>query len=454
MRNNIGSGTWMRPFLFWMLLITLSLLNACRTDEEIRPMEDPQADQLKNYALDENLYGGTYSGGQWVLALPPLWNALPVEQRNLLIYAHGIVDPDEDPALPDDEIGGRPVAEIILGMQWAFATTSYRETGLVVKEAVQDVKALMVLLNTLFGDGTVKPPGYIFLAGPSEGGLVTVKTIEKYPNHFDGAIATCGPYGNFYRQLQYNGDFHVLFNYFFAAELSALGIDLGDPENGVPSTTRTAWKHSNLRDVLKGMMASRPNKVVQLVKCSKATVNPDEPEAVLDALLDILRYNIMFTDQVNEKFEGVIFNNARRWYRGSNNDFHLNRYIQRVSTTDYRRAVAKARYYETSGRIRDPLVTMHTTGDHVVPIWHQLLYRLKILFKGSSRDYVGIPVPNYGHCTFEESHVMAAIVIMYLKATGTLLYEIPASAFSNEESKTMFKSICTDEGYGVTFDEE
>ena len=50
--------------------------------------------------------------------------------------------------------------------------------------------------------------------------------------------------------------------------------------------------------------------------------------------------------------------------------------------------------YQTTGRLEAPLVTMHTTGDPVVPYWHEPLYTLKALPSGLL--HTNLPVARYG----------------------------------------------------------
>ncbi|MBN2412091.1 hypothetical protein JXQ31_10405 [candidate division KSB1 bacterium] len=60
------------------------------------------------------------------ICMPAEWNS------DLVIYAHGYVSPFEPLAIHDDEVDGVPVSAIITGMNYAFATSSYRENGPVV----------------------------------------------------------------------------------------------------------------------------------------------------------------------------------------------------------------------------------------------------------------------------------------------------------------------------------
>lgn len=75
-------------------------------------------------------------------------------------------------------------------------------------------------------------------------------------------------------------------------------------------------------------------------------------------------------------------------------------------------------HYQTTGRLTSPLVTLHTTGDPVVPYWHETLYRMKVWGTGSAVRYSGIPILRYGHCNFKAAKVLTGFALMALKATG------------------------------------
>lgn len=94
-------------------------------------------------------------------------------------------------------------------------------------------------------------------------------------------------------------------------------------------------------------------------------------------------------------------------------------------------------YYQTSGLIRVPFVTMHTTGDPVTPYWHESIYRIKIFRNSSYLYHTNIPVFRYGHCNFTTDEVMLAISIMIKKVTFMELL-IPQRVFPDMNSRDKF----------------
>ena len=64
-----------------------------------------------------------------------------------------------------------------------------------------------------------------------------------------------------------------------------------------------------------------------------------------------------------------------------------------------------------------PLVTLHTTGDDVVPFWHEVLYFEKTR-RTSASDFTPLAVNRYGHCKFEVGEALAAFVLLGLQVAS------------------------------------
>ena len=147
------------------------------------------------------------SGALFLFCLPPppAWNG------SLIVYAHGYVNPFDPLGIVDDVIGGLKISEIVTSAGFAFATTSYRNNGLIIFEAERDLLRVVHEFRRQFG----AVPGHILAAGVSEGAAVAVLAGERYPQLFDGVLAACGPVGDFRAQVDHLNDFRVLFDFFF-----------------------------------------------------------------------------------------------------------------------------------------------------------------------------------------------------------------------------------------------
>lgn len=392
---------------------------------------------LKNNSTPLNLITGQHKeGGIWEISLPDNWNEL--ETRNLIIFAHGYVVPTDPLEIIDNEIEGIPVKQIFNQMGWAYATTSYRSNGLVVKDAILDIIDLRLIVDTVLTESHgVYPPSLIFLSGVSEGGLIGTLTSEQYPELFDATIVTCCPIGNFYKQLQYIGDFHVIFNYFFKDELLNLGIDMGSPK-AVPQETMALWIDGTLQQVIIETLLQNPEKVSQLLNIVKVPVDLDDQTAVGLAILDLLEFNIMATNEAITRLGGNPYNNLspKKWYWGSTNDLKLNKNVERIKTDDWEIARTEVEnFYQTSGKLSRPLISMHTSGDHITPFWHQMLYERKVILNRDMIFNAIIPVKRFGHCTFTLQEVETALQLMQLKLLQLNQFNPPYPLEANYEKR-------------------
>ena len=402
--------------LFFSVLVASLVFVGCHQDPV--DLEAINLTSASN-ALDQHisLEGTLQSGALYEIVLPQTWNLIPDGHRVILVYAHGYVDPDRPITLPADEIsdglgGSVPIKDFITDNNLGWASTSYRDNGLVVVDAVEDIMELRTAIDAFFESHELTPPDKVLLVGPSEGGLVTVLTIEQNPGMFDAAIATCCPIGSFYDQLQYYGDAHVLFKYFFGPSIN--GINLGSPK-GVSKRTMNAWNDGSLKEAVIEILQddyinNGGNKIRQFLNCANIPADRSDPTAVVSAILEVLRFPIMATNDAIFRLGGSPYNNKndKTIYEGSDNDRKLNLTVERIKRSDWEQAAQKvADFYETSGILTTPLVTLHNEFDHVSLYENQYLYANKVLV-----PELFFPIKSnqaYGHCNFNVGEILTII---------------------------------------------
>jgi pimeloyl-ACP methyl ester carboxylesterase len=282
---------------------------------------------------------------------------------------------------------------VVQGLGYAFATTSYRQNGLAILEGVDDVRELVATFMSY------SVPTRIHVAGVSEGGLVAALLAERSPELFASALAVCSPIGSFQSQLNYVGDFRVLFDYFFP------GLIPGSPIN-IPPYVVANWE-SQYVPAIAAAVTANPGRALELMRVAWAAYDPANPATILNTILNVLWYNVFATNDAVQKLGGNPFENRWKWYFGSRNDFWLNFTVRRFSASAAAREALGA--YETTGNLSIPLVTLHTTGDEVIPFWHELLFLGKVgLF---SDRFIPQPVFRYGHCNFTLSEVIGPLLL-------------------------------------------
>lgn len=341
------------------------------------------------------------SGALYRICVPASWNG------DLVVYAHGYVAPGRPLRIPDDEVGGRTISEIINEQNYAFAATSYSKNGLAIKEGVEDIVDLVYIFTR-----TNRQPRFTYLVGASEGGLVTSLSIEKFPKIFNGGLPACGPIGDFRQQINYFGDFRVVFDYFFPNVLPP------DPTR-IPQEVMDNWDTTYVPRI-RAAISANPNATRQLLSVTRAPTDPTDPgdpSSVEATVLGLLWYNVFATNDAVAELGGQPFDNARRIYFGSDNDLQLNRGVRRVSAEQAALSEIEENY-QTTGRLASHVVTLHTTGDPIVPYWHELRYIAKTQASRSIPFLVPIPVVRYGHCNFTAQEVLTAFGVLVFRVSG------------------------------------
>lgn len=352
--------------------------------------------------------GTQSSGALYQICLPDIpWNG------DVVLYAHGYVTPTEPITLPAESV---LVATAVNAFGYAFATTSYSTNGLAIQEGLADIIDLAHIFTT-----THPTTGTIYLVGFSEGGIITTLAVEQHPDIFDGGLAGCGPIGSFRQQVNYFGDFRVLFDYFFP------GLIPGSPTD-IPPTLISDW--SNFYQTTVYPVISDPantHLVTQLLAVTGAPYDSAVSSTQLATIYDALRYNIITTNDTIAKLGGQPFDNQNRVYVGSDDDATLNASVARF-TADLA-ALAALPAYETSGLLTAPLVTAHTTLDPIVPAWHEPLYRAKIIQNDNLARHDYLQFDRYGHCNFTELELLAAFFLLVERVENPPVYQPVARLF-------------------------
>jgi hypothetical protein len=365
-------------------------------------------------ATDLCTFGLSPGGSEYVICIPPGWNG------DLIIFAHGYVSPEEPVGLASiqDQLvlpDGTSIPELVGGLGFAFATTSYRANGLAVIEGIQDLYELVNIFRAAYFSQTGMPyTGRIYLMGASEGALIATLSVENGPalfgeNPYTGTMAVCGPVGDFRKQVNYWGDFRVVFDYFFPGVLPPTAVS-------IPDQVMENWETVYVPKITQAI-AAKPLSTAQLLSVTKAAYNPFDKASIGKTVLGILWYNAFATNDGVAKLGGQPFGNKTTKYSGSLNDVRLNKGVKRY-TADPAALAAIAAYYQTNGKPQVPLVNLHTTGDPVVPYWHAALYTKKVAAAGYGYRYTHLPVLAYGHCSFTVPQVLFGFAVLMHQTGG------------------------------------
>jgi pimeloyl-ACP methyl ester carboxylesterase len=332
-------------------------------------------------------------GALYRICFPASWNG------NLVLYAHGYVAPQNALTLPDEQIAGQSISGVVTGLGYAFASTSYRSNGLVAADGVDD---LLELVDTI-GRRFEPDPARTAVIGFSEGGLVAALAAERHPDRFDGALAACGPVGDFRSQLEYIGDFRLVFDYLLPGVLPGTAVD-------VPQSVADRWDDLYVPAII-ASLAANPEAARELVAITRAPVASNDLRSIAETTVRLLWYNVFGTTDAQQRLGGQPLDNSSRVYSGSSNDEALNAGVIRFSADPA--AHAALTRFETTGNLDVPIVLLHTTGDPIVPVDQASLYSAKVRAAGASSRLSETSFERYGHCTFEAPEVLGAFTSLW-----------------------------------------
>lgn len=355
--------------------------------------------------LPSQVAQGTLPHGALYLTCIPAtgWNG------DMVVYAPGYTPVSaplgfQNLVLPD----GSYLPDLVLGQGYAFATTSYRQNGLAILEGTDDIRELVTIFPQISGHTAA----HTYLAGVSEGGLISTLLVEQSPNLFSGGLAACGPIGSFREQINYLGDFRVLFDYFFPGVLPPSAID-------IPEETMADWESTYVPAIAQAL-AANPSATAELmntfIQSSGAPIHLRDSSTWGPTTLSLLWYSVFATNDARKKLGGNPFDNTTRVYSGSANASQLNRKVARFGADTA--ALEQLGAYETSGQGTLPLITIHTTGDDIVPFWQEQRYLAKGLTSGKG-SVTTIPIERYGHCNFSATEVLGAFNQTVLPSLGS-----------------------------------
>lgn len=341
------------------------------------------------------------SGALYSIAIPDVWN------RELVVFAHGYVNPTQPLALPELALNDTTsIEQFFLNMGYAFATSSYSKNGLAVNEGVADLEDLLNIFNSSFGRVKQK-----YIVGASMGGLVSTFSIEQKYFAYSGGLAVCGPVGDFQQQLDAITDFRVVFDLLFPNVLPGTAVEI--PQELIDNF------ESNYVPAIREALQSNPTITKKLISITLAAINPlDFYGSAEETAIEILRYNVNATNDAQSVLGGQPFDNSEKVYkaRGGGMQF-INRFIQRFKA-DETALNEVSKKYQTTGQLFRPLVMVHTVLDPVVSSTQLELYKEKVNKTESNALFESKTTLAYGHCAISEKELTDAFSSLVIKVTG------------------------------------
>lgn len=368
-------------------------------------------------------------GAEYRISLPEGWQDYPEGQKNLLLYSHGYVTQGMDFSQTAEYDLINVVISGFVNAGFAVAYSSYAESGWAVKDGTIRTRQLRGYFVENIG-----VPDNIYLCGVSEGALIALKLAEQNPGLFSGVLAIAGPVGGALMEFEYILNVRLAFDHFFkdllkgaavgypgilepeptAVSLSlALGYDLTGSEDSsaidvLPDPDHSEYAYStdfitDMAPLIGGLMMSDYDKTLEMASVmvddnnlfpvDNWMINPTFIPEFVYTVATALWYNIYGTQDLIEKahdhmpldntesiYMHLVFTGG---YPTGQVAFDVERFESDPDAEQY-----LEHWYKPDGKLRIPVVTLHTTRDPAVPYFHEEAYT-------AIADSSGMLIPMY-----------------------------------------------------------
>jgi hypothetical protein len=351
---------------------------------------------------------GMLGGANYAISVPASWNG------TLVVLAHGYRDKADHPGEVDQtaalDAGFAGIAAGLNAQGYAVAATSYSDNGWAVKEAIHDVTAL-----TSFFRETVAVPESTLLVGFSLGSFPTYELAERTGGLFDGFLPSCAVGAGAPRA--WDGGLVELLAYDVAFGMPAAWGTVADGDDDVDFETEVV--PTVVAQLLNPMNFAR-FEFMRLV--GRVPLSPGYYPGGL------LTNAFFFTEargELERREGGPVAQNLTHTYTLSASDrAYLNAIGMDTATIDSllgamnaRRTISPApsarsyaEHYATfTGKIKHPVLTMHTVVDTLVPVQHEAAYAETVASAGREELLRQTYTNGTSHCGFSFAQISTAI---------------------------------------------
>ncbi|WP_119729368.1 alpha/beta fold hydrolase [Thermomonospora amylolytica] len=367
-----------------------------------------------------HLEGILPDGATYVIDKPAGWNG------TVLLYSHGYTP---GPANPAQNAPGAQVRERLLGEGYALIGSSYARTGWTAEEAVPDQIGTLEVFEERFGEAR-----RTIAWGHSFGGMITAALAERHPDRLDGAIPMCGLLAGGNGNWNFTLDTVFALRTLLAPDATTPLVRFGDQATAFSSMVRLqsavdqaqATPQGKARIALAAALYGMP-------AWTDGTAPPADlaswQQSQYRALRTVLYPATAWRQEAETRAGGNMSWNTgvdyRRYFALTDNREQVQDLYRQAGldlTADLRTLNAAPRISADrpateymrrnvafSGRLRIPVLTMHTTGDGFVPPFHTSSYQEVVNEAGRHHLLRQTYVEGPGHCTFTPAETVAAL---------------------------------------------
>jgi hypothetical protein len=328
---------------------------------------------------------GEIDGAFYRIDKPRNWN------HGLVIMSHGYsVDIRKPAAGPPGER-----LNVFLDEGYAVAQSSWSRGGYALPEALTDNEKLRQFFVKKYG-----PLKSLYATGGAMGGLVTMMTIERYPQVYTGGLNTCcGPLIPQEVNHQENFELLTLVEYYFPG----LFPPVAGPINGY------VWDAAQTQRVA-AELAKAPEKaeIVRRVAGRKAA-----------DLAGYLAYETFVLHEMQERVGGNPFDTTTTVFNVDDDLAKVNEGVKRFAADPKARATMRLVYPAPTGIVKRPLFIMSPIYDATVAVTSTAPYMQVVRDAGYERNVVFQFYNHEGHGAIATGEVKAAFDALQAWVSGS-----------------------------------
>jgi hypothetical protein len=356
---------------------------------------------------------GEHSGANYKIVVPDAgWNG------TLVVLAHGYRDKADHPGEVDDksamDADFTALANGLAAGGYAVAATSYRDNGWAVKESLHDLTALRSLFNALVGQ-----PETALLMGFSLGSLPTARLAEQGDDLFDGYLPACGVLAGSPRAWDMG-----------AAGLLAYKLIYGMPASwGTPEDADVDFQTEVFPVLFPGQIFAPTDygkwEFIRLISGARGPTVPLPPSLYPAWLLTNFFFFTEARAEAERRAGGPYVQNlthnytltlAEQAYLASLG-FNAAPVLAAMNASERFSGEESARNYMAhyatfSGELEDPVLSIHTKWDTLVPWAHESAYAATVAAAGQSDLLLQASTNGLGHCNFSPNELGASVALL------------------------------------------
>jgi dienelactone hydrolase len=368
---------------------------------------------------------GTLGAAPYRISVPETWNG------TLVVLAHGYRDKADHPGEVDNRSPDAGFEALFAGLNaagYAVAASAYSDNGWAVKEAIQDLRNLAAYFRGGFG-----VPERTLLAGFSLGSFPTLELAESANGIFDGYLAACAVAAGAPRAWDGAGANLLAYQATFGPLPAAWGT-VADGDDDIDFETEAL-------PVLVPQLLNPLNfgrfEFMRLV-----TRVPLSPTYYPGGLLTNVFFFTEARGELERRAGGPIVQNLTHTYTLGAADraylsaigvpaAQIDAWLAQMNATRYAAPSSSRNYVERyatfTGKLKGPVLTLHTVVDTLVPVQHEAAYAATVAAAGTGDLLRQLYTDGTEHCGFEGAQVPIAIAA--LDAWVRTGVAPPASAF-------------------------